>query len=274
MADGSAHPDAALLRAVARSPAAAAAHDREAWVGLFSADGRIEDPVGSRPHVGTAAIARFYDTFIGPRDVTFLPGTDLVAGRTVVRDLDLQVGMSRDVTLHVPAYLRYDLDDTLAITRLRAHWELPAMLGRFLRLGGAAAPAGARLATGLLRHQGPAGALGFATGLRRVGARGRQRVHRLLADARAGDEVAVRRALGDRTVITSGDGTPIPTTGLVALLRDARWEKVIAAGDTVTARIHAGDRRGVLFTTVHPKPFAITEVTLFFQPGRVSGGVH
>jgi hypothetical protein len=58
--------ESALLAAVERSPEAAAAHDRAGWVGLFTVDGRIEDPVGSRSHVGQAQIGRFYDTFIGP----------------------------------------------------------------------------------------------------------------------------------------------------------------------------------------------------------------
>jgi Nuclear transport factor 2 (NTF2) domain len=63
--------ESALLAAVERSPEAAAAHDRAGWVGLFTVDGRIEDPVGSRSHVGQAQIGRFYDTFIGPRDIAF-----------------------------------------------------------------------------------------------------------------------------------------------------------------------------------------------------------
>jgi hypothetical protein len=39
---------AALLAAVERSPQAAAARDRAGWVGLFTGDGRIEDPPGKR----------------------------------------------------------------------------------------------------------------------------------------------------------------------------------------------------------------------------------
>jgi hypothetical protein len=58
-----------LIAAVERSPQAAAAHDRSGWVGLFTSDGRVEDPVGSRPHVGYAQTGRFFDTFIGPRDI-------------------------------------------------------------------------------------------------------------------------------------------------------------------------------------------------------------
>ena len=57
---------AELLAAVEASPRATAGHDKSAWVGLFADDGRVEDPVGSRPHIGHAEIGRFYDTFIGP----------------------------------------------------------------------------------------------------------------------------------------------------------------------------------------------------------------
>ena len=41
-----------LLAAVERSPRAASAHDRAGWLALFTDDGRVEDPVGSQPHVG------------------------------------------------------------------------------------------------------------------------------------------------------------------------------------------------------------------------------
>ncbi|HEY9303078.1 MAG TPA: ketosteroid isomerase family protein, partial [Mycobacterium sp.] len=83
--------ESALLAAVERSPHAAAAHDRAGWVGLFTPDGRVEDPVGSRPHVGPSEIGRFYDTFIGPRDIAFHRDLDVVVGPSVVRDLDLEV---------------------------------------------------------------------------------------------------------------------------------------------------------------------------------------
>jgi len=58
-----------LLATVARSPQAFTVHDRDGWVGVFTADARVEDPVGSQPHVGYEQIYRFYDTFIGPRDI-------------------------------------------------------------------------------------------------------------------------------------------------------------------------------------------------------------
>jgi len=113
-----------LIAAVERSPQAAAAHDRAGWVGLFIADGRIEDPVGSRPHLGTAQIGRFYDTFIGPRDITFHRDLDIVFGPVVLRDLELEVAMGSTVTMHIPAFLRYDLREANGqwqIAELRAY---------------------------------------------------------------------------------------------------------------------------------------------------------
>ena len=108
-----------LLAAVERSPQAAAAHDRAGWVALFTADGRIEDPVGSRPHVGHAQIGRFYDTFIGPRDITFHRDLDIVFGTVVLRDLELEVAMGSAVTMYIPAFLRYDLREA------NGEWRLP-----------------------------------------------------------------------------------------------------------------------------------------------------
>lgn len=103
-----------LLAAVERSPQAAAEHDRAAWVALFTPDGRIEDPVGSRPHLGRTQIGRFYDTFIAPRDIRFHRDLDIVFGTTVLRDLELEVAMGPAVTMYIPAFLRYDLEKPTA----------------------------------------------------------------------------------------------------------------------------------------------------------------
>ena len=82
------------LAAARASLAAAGRHDRAGWLALFSRDGRVEDPVGSAPHIGREQLGRFYDTFIGPREITFEPRADFVGRATVVRDLTLNVRMS------------------------------------------------------------------------------------------------------------------------------------------------------------------------------------
>ena len=149
-----------LLAAVERSPQAAAAHDRTGWVGLFTVDGRVEDPVGSRPHVGPVEIGRFYDTFIGPRDIAFHRDLDIVRGSSVIRDLDLEVAMGSAVTMTIPAFLRYDLrevDGDWKVVTLRAYWELPAMVLQFLRNGVSAVPATVQLSQGLDPQSAAAG---------------------------------------------------------------------------------------------------------------------
>ncbi len=257
-----------LLAAVERSPEAAAAHERSAWVGLFAADGQIEDPVGSAPHRGHDRIGRFYDTFIGPRDIAFGPGVDVVHGCTVVRDLTLHVTMGASLTMAIPAYLRYDLTPVrhgYAITRLRAHWELPSMVLEFARSGIASVRPGLGLGLGLLRNQGLAGAVGFASGFRRAGAGRRRKVTDLLDDACAGNEVAVRRRLSGDVPVTVGDGDRISASDLAARLRGGRWRKAITAGNTVTAGVEVDGQRGVLFTDVGSGPGAVTAVRLFIE---------
>src|SRR5215212_9592938 len=147
--------DAELLAVVERSPTAIDAHDRAGWVGSFAADGSVEDPYGSRPHVGHEKIARFYDTFIAPRQIAFHRDVDVAVDAVVVRDLTLEIAMGQGVTLDVPMHLRYDLrrlDGDWEIERLRAHWELPIMVAQMLCQGGRALPVSARLGAQLLRN--------------------------------------------------------------------------------------------------------------------------
>ncbi len=129
-----AYSRADVLATAARSPAAASARDREAWLGLFTPDARVEDPIGSQAHRGHAAIGRFFDTFIGPRDIAFLPDADIVSESTVIRDGVLQASLG-SIALKVPIYIRYDLktaEEDLKIAALSAYWELPAMVGQFI----------------------------------------------------------------------------------------------------------------------------------------------
>jgi hypothetical protein len=229
-------PTDELLAAVERSPRAAAAHDRAGWVGLFTDDGCVEDPVGSRPHLGPVHIGRFYDTFIGPRQITFHRDLDIVSGTSVIRDLTLEVMMSADVRMMIPAFLRYDMRSSESgwqIERLRAYWELPTMIVQFARHGVKALPASLRLSSGLLRNQRLGGTTGFLLGFRGSGRRGKRLVEDALADGRLGDA------------------------------RNRHWHKVIAAGDTVVASVMTPAGRGVLFAQLDHRGREIRDVNVF-----------
>lgn len=61
--------DAAAIRATVEAYTAAfSAGDRAAYLGLFAEDARVEDPVGTPEHVGTEAIAAFFDANRGLAD--------------------------------------------------------------------------------------------------------------------------------------------------------------------------------------------------------------
>ncbi len=242
--------ESALLAAVERSPQAAAAHDRAGWVGLFTPEGRIEDPVGSRAHVGPTEIGRFYDTFIGPRDIAFRRDLDVVYGPVVVRDLELEVVMGSAVTVTIPAFLRYDLREVHGewkITTLRAYWELPSMLLQFLRNGASAVPATIQLSRGLIRNQGLRGSAGFAAGFRRVGSHHKKLVDTFVNAVGAGDRRGAQRALSSHATMTFGDDEAASIADIVARCPRASAPKLIAAGCTVAASITSARGRGVMF---------------------------
>ena len=256
----------ALLAAVERSPQATAAHDRAGWVGLFTTDGRVEDPVGSWPHLGPEEIGRFYDTFIGPRDIAFHRDLDIVRGSAVVRDLVLEVVMGSAVTMTIPAFLRYDLREVSGewkIATLRAYWELPSMMLQFLRNGTSAVPATIQLSRGLIRNQRLRGTAGFAAGFRRVGSRQKKLVDALVNAAARGDRLAAERALSSAATITFGDDEAVGIADLVAQLPGASAPKVIAAGSTVAASITSAQGRGVMFADVARRGNEIRRIRYF-----------
>ncbi len=258
-----------LLAAVEQSPRAAAAHDRDGWVGLFTADGRVEDPVGSRPHVGATQIGRFYDTFIGPRDIVFHRDLDIVDESVVIRDLELEVAMGTAVTMHIPAFLRYDMragDGQWRIASLQAYWELPAMVGQFLRNGARAVTPMRQLSTGLYRNQGIGGAVGFLAGLRRPGFRSHKVVQAFLRAVARDDIAAAKRALSDEAQITLGDARACGLPGLAAQLTGADWTKTIGAGRTVVVSIIADAGRGVLFAEMTGRSQRIDRIRYFAHP--------
>jgi hypothetical protein len=229
-------PDAAAILAAAEGSLQAAGRgDRAGWVGLFAPDGRVEDPVGSRPHVGVDQIGAFFDTFIGPRQIAFRSRADIVAGSTVLRDLTLDVRMGSSVTMAIPAYLRYLVSEAggrLEVAELQAFWELPPMILQFARHGLGAVIPGVALSRSLLANQGLGGAAGFLGGFRRPGAAARRTVDTLLEALTRGDEITTRRLLA-RAEVLLGDGEALTLEQLAGLLGAPTFTKYIAAGPSI-----------------------------------------
>jgi hypothetical protein len=260
-------PRTALLDAVDRSPLMAADHDRAGWVGLFTADGQVEDPVGSRPHVGPLQIGRFYDTFIAPRQIVFRHEADIVSETTVIRDVVLEVGMGPVVTMRIPAVLRYDLREEATqwrIERLRAYWELPTMVVQFAGNGLAAGPQALELSRALIRNQGLRGSLGFGAGFRGARFRGKRTVRAFLDAVVAGDQLRGWRSLAPGALITHGERNPLKFSTFSDELAGISWTKLIAAGSSVTASLR-GPRPAVLIAELGNGGSAITRLRYFTE---------
>lgn len=157
----------ALLAVAKASPAAVARHDRDAWLSLFATNALVNDPVGSRPHVGRAALGRFYDTFIAPNAIRFEVHREKVTGMTVMRDVSIVTTMSSGLTISVPAIIRYEIVEEfgqLKIRGLYAYWRLLPMIGQVLGSGIKGLMTMASLSVQMLKHQGLRGVLGFMRG--------------------------------------------------------------------------------------------------------------
>lgn len=232
---------ASLLAAVQASPRAVAAHDRQTWVGLFTADATVRDPVGARPHTGRAAIEKFFNTFIAPNTIEFEVAHDFTGPGIIVRDLHIRTTMSTGAQVLVPMHLRYDLteiDGELRISHLAAHWELPAMVAQLLRTGTRGFGAGMQLGAALVRNQGLTGAAGMARGFTGVGRAGKRVAAELFDAAASGDTAHVRRLLGAGTVIECPAGTVVSADEFTERAEEGlRAGKVIAAGRSVTASV-------------------------------------
>lgn len=204
--DASTHRDAVArasreerLAIAKRSPATVAAHDKAAWLGMFSRDAVVEDPVGTPPNrkgvhcrPGRSRedeLGEFYETFISPNDIRFEVARDIVCGSEVIRDVVLHITMRTGLRVAVPAYVIYrlvDEDGAIRVARLAAHWEPAGMTAQVLRGG----PKGWKtlLASSgrMLSIQGLRATMAYFDGTRaRLGARGPAVLH-AFADAVSG----------------------------------------------------------------------------------------
>ncbi|MEU1984985.1 nuclear transport factor 2 family protein [Nocardia sp. NPDC019395] len=231
-------PTATELRdTVLASPRAVAAHDRAAWVGLFTRDAVVNDPVGSTAHTGHDAITRFYDTFIAPNDISFDVAHDFAGPTTVLRDLTITITMSTGARVRVPMHLRYEIaeeDGALRIEHLAAYWELLPMIGQLMGTGIRGLLAGTRLGGLLLRNQGLGGLTGMARACTGIGQSGKRIADQLCAAAAAGDATAVTELTGERDTVRLWAGESVTPAELTARARGLRRGKTLAAGRSVT----------------------------------------
>lgn len=175
-------PTTEILGVVRSSPAYVARHDKDGWIGIFAEGYVIEDPVGSEPVRGEA-ISAFWDTFIAPNDIVFVVHHEWVDGFDVVRDVTIETTLQTGVVVRTPAHLRYELDDSLKVTRMAAHWEPAPVFAQLMRPRTAYARSLGSMSLRMLRGLGLGGTLRFAGAVRSVGRRGKQALEQHLGDS-------------------------------------------------------------------------------------------
>lgn len=251
---------AELIALVECSPTAVAAHDREAWLALFSRSAEVCDPYGSQPARGAETLANFYETFIAPNDIAFAVDHDVVAGMTVFRDLTLTTMMSGKIPLHVPMHLRYDVvaegpeGSVLKIEKLHAHWELPTQITQLLAAGLPGLVESTKLGPKLLGNQGISGTIGFMKGFRRAGSAGKRTAEGLFNALKAGQP---------SDLLEPGKAVEFPGNPAPADLSTLTWRKLLSAGPAVTATVEVDGRRGVALLDFEHGTGAASRARLF-----------
>ncbi len=244
------------LDCINKSPAAVAIHDKPAWLRLFASGALVNDPVGSRPHVGKDEISRFYDTFIAPNQISFNVQHDTVCGMTVVRDLIIETTMSTGLCVDVPTHIRYELAEEngeLKVEHLYAHWELMPMVLQTLKQGITGLVTYGKLSVHMIRCQGFGGVLGFMRGFGGVGKRGKLRAEEWLTAVCQGDSINTRAFIAAGAELHLPDADNCGLDKVVEQMRGMRWRKLTAAGNTVTATLMLGDRTGLVFMVLNRK---------------------
>lgn len=106
------------------------AGDKAAWLALFRDDAVVEDPIGVSPmdptgegHRGKAAIEAFYDSVIGPNEVSFVIERSHAAGNEVANVGTITTLMG-DSTVHTDLVATYRVDDDGRLVALRAYWSV------------------------------------------------------------------------------------------------------------------------------------------------------
>ncbi len=109
--------------------------DKAAWLALYRDDATLRDPVGVSPldpsglgHKGKAAIEKFWDTVIGPSNITLTPGERCPSGAyhcAVPMRAVNNLGSGISTTVDMIAV--YEVDDNGLITSMSAYWDWDVM---------------------------------------------------------------------------------------------------------------------------------------------------
>jgi len=119
-------PDAATMRTtIDRYVARHTAGDIDGIVACFAPDARVEDPVGSDPHVGTDAVRAFFEATHSMADRLELKLTGPIRAAAGQAAFPMQaISTIGDMTLVVDIIDVMVFDEHGRITDMRAYWAM------------------------------------------------------------------------------------------------------------------------------------------------------
>jgi len=136
------HTEHLAIQANMQSVALAMKGDREGWLALYDDDAVVQDPVGQSPfdatgegHRGKAAIAKFWDTVIGPSQLTINVHKRIPSGDRSCAVLQTAINDMGKGKTEVEMVAIYEVNDAGKITRMSAFWSWAEMESQLKQLG-------------------------------------------------------------------------------------------------------------------------------------------
>ncbi len=283
--------DEKLMEAALSSPAAVGRKDRLAWISLFAKNCIIEDPIGSKPHIGgimdrrsgykgNAAVQRFYDTFIAPNQITFHVDNDIVADPIVVRDITIELKMPTGITAFVPMHAIYEItveNNEPRIVHLWAHWELIPMVLQVLSKGFGGILGMTQLFIRMIRNQGLSGVIGFCAGFLGIYDKGKRAAEELIHSLNTNNCTKISELfdIENDGIVFPAETTPCkPEEILKNVKTNLNISKVMSAGYTTTFsftdQINGNLHNGVGLLEFNQKTKKIHKA-IFFRSSQNSG---
>lgn len=241
--------------------------DKEGWIGLYSDDASVEDPVGTGAQVGPEAIGHFYDAFIARNSVNFsrVFQPDVVSNASscepgdchayVGRSVEITTTLSTGLVVTVDPVLIYEVVGTpggLRIGSLNTYWPLLAEFSQVTSQGALGVKTLAVMSASLLENLGVSGSLYYAKGILGVGEKGESMTNDLVDAVKANDNQAFAALLSHAEV-----EVPIGHPSSVA---DA-WQLLAGPGGISVDRLHAASDFVGLAVTLPSGAAAVVRVS-------------
>lgn len=121
----------------------ASAGNKAEWLALFREDAIVRDPVGKSPfdktgdgNSGIAAIEAFWDTVIGPANLTLTPVKRFPSGdRHCAVEIQIENDLGNDLKTKLDMLVTYEVDEEGKIKDLAAYWSWDEMMKQLKELG-------------------------------------------------------------------------------------------------------------------------------------------